>query len=129
MGYATSPFNGDSCLSKSLPTLKRWTLPRQWKQPIPTLKVFKATEPLIHKFSRQASKPKLAKLCYGCGRGSHSPTECRFRESTCHHCNKKGHIAPVCRSKTKEKKRTSKPTGRHKQGQHRANYVHEDVQP
>ena len=35
---------------------------------------FKATEPLIHKFSRQASKPKLAKLCYRCGRRSHSLT-------------------------------------------------------
>ena len=90
-------------------------------------KAFKATEPLIHKFSRQASKPKLAKLYYRCGRGSHSPTECRFREATCHHCNKKGHIAPVCRSKTKEQKRTSKCTGGHKQGQHRANHVHEDA--
>ena len=45
----------------------------------------------------------------------------------CHHCNKKGHIAPVCCSKTKEQKRTSKPTGGHKQGQHRANHVHEDT--
>ena len=91
-------------------------------------KAFKATEPAIHKFTRQVYKPKLAKeVCYRCGRGSHSPAECRFREFTCHHCNKKGHIAPVCRSKAREQKHTSKPAGGHKQRQRRANHVHEDV--
>ena len=35
--------------------------------------------------------------CYCCG-GTHTST-CRFNDSTCHKCNKKGHLAKVCRSK------------------------------
>ena len=36
--------------------------------------------------------------CYRCG-GSHSHQVCRFQNSTCHYCHKRGHIAKVCKSK------------------------------
>ena len=39
--------------------------------------------------------------CYRCGKSNHSPNECRYREVICHACQKKGHLAQVCRSKGK----------------------------
>ncbi|CAL9694783.1 unnamed protein product [Knipowitschia caucasica] len=36
--------------------------------------------------------------CYRCGRGFHSPSQCRFRDEICRLCNKTGHIQRVCRS-------------------------------
>ena len=43
--------------------------------------------------------------CFHCGRGNHKPTECYLKDATCNRCNKKGHIARVCRSRP----RTSVP--------------------
>ena len=39
--------------------------------------------------------------CYRCG-GSHSHQVCRFQDSTCHYCHKRGHIAKVCKSKLRK---------------------------
>ena len=39
--------------------------------------------------------------CYRCG-GKHPSDKCCFKDSECHHCGKKGHIAKVCRSKKRE---------------------------
>lgn len=36
-------------------------------------------------------------LCSGCG-GPHMRNQCRFRDARCNTCNKKGHLAKVCRS-------------------------------
>ena len=36
--------------------------------------------------------------CYRC-LGNHHPTECKFKESECYHCGKKGHIGRACREK------------------------------
>ena len=33
--------------------------------------------------------------CYRCG-GNHFPGKCQFKDSECHYCGKKGHIAKVC---------------------------------
>ena len=43
------------------------------------------------------SKP-LEKACYRCGGTGHTPNNCKFRNATCRRCQKKGHIARVCRS-------------------------------
>lgn len=37
--------------------------------------------------------------CYGCG-GSHLRSQCKFRSATCFVCNRTGHIAKVCKSRT-----------------------------
>ncbi|XP_070805253.1 uncharacterized protein, partial [Pituophis catenifer annectens] len=37
--------------------------------------------------------------CASCG-GSHSRQNCKFRDAVCRSCEKRGHIARVCRSKT-----------------------------
>ena len=36
----------------------------------------------------------------GCG-GKHKPSDCRFKEATCHYCKKPGHIAKVCRARAR----------------------------
>ncbi|XP_024868818.1 uncharacterized protein K02A2.6-like [Temnothorax curvispinosus] len=36
--------------------------------------------------------------CSGCG-GHHARKDCKFLDSECHNCGKKGHIAKVCKSK------------------------------
>ena len=64
----------------------------------------------IHKFShvtnsRNSQKHKdVAKdkppacNCYRCG-GKHSQSTCRFKSEVCHFCNKRGHIAKVCKTR------------------------------
>ena len=42
------------------------------------------------------SKP--TQLCYYCGKQSHTPSTCHFKEEPCRKCGKKGHIARVCHS-------------------------------
>ncbi|CAF4643009.1 unnamed protein product, partial [Rotaria magnacalcarata] len=37
-------------------------------------------------------------ICLSCGSSDHARSKCRFRNVTCHKCNKEGHIAKVCRS-------------------------------
>ena len=71
------------------------------------VKSLKGAEGDIKNVPKSASPPRSApprhaaaapkKPCYRCGRGNHTPSECRFREAECHNCGKKGHIAPVCR--------------------------------
>ncbi len=39
--------------------------------------------------------------CFRCG-AAHPATSCKFRTSTCHYCKKQGHIAKVCRKKTRD---------------------------
>ena len=38
--------------------------------------------------------------CRRCGKGSHPRQYCPARDSICHRCNRKGHYAPQCLSKT-----------------------------
>ena len=39
--------------------------------------------------------------CYRCG-ANHKAADCRFKDTECHYCHKKGHIAKVCQSKTRD---------------------------
>lgn len=41
------------------------------------------------------------KTCYRCGGHDHVPSDCRFREYICNNCQKKGHLAKVCRKTEK----------------------------
>ena len=57
------------------------------------------------------------KPCYHC-RGSHSLSECRFKDAVCHSCNKTGHIAKACR---RQKQRPSAP----QQNRHQSKLTHQ----
>ena len=46
--------------------------------------------------------------CYRCG-GRHAFDSCRFRDSECHYCHKRGHIAKKCRKKQPDMKRSGAP--------------------
>ena len=47
--------------------------------------------------SHRQHHAKPQEKCYRCGGADHAPGECRFRDATCHKCQKRGHIAKACR--------------------------------
>ena len=52
---------------------------------------------------RRGSQPSRsneapARACWACGGADHVRSRCRFRDSTCHSCGKKGHLAAVCQA-------------------------------
>ena len=53
----------------------------------------------IQKHHKQSSNIHQKLVCLSCGSKEHHRSQCRFRNVTCHKCNKEGHIAKVCRSK------------------------------
>lgn len=48
------------------------------------------------------------KKCNGCG-GAHPRAKCPFRETVCHKCSNKDHLAKVCRSSLEKSDSTSNP--------------------
>ena len=82
-------------------------------------KSLKGTE-AVHKFV--AGRSATSTPCYRCGRPNHEPSTCRFRDSTCHFCKKKGHIAPACRAK-KSSNRSQRGAGPSKYRQQQTQYV------
>ena len=74
-------------------------------------KSFKDAGPAIRRLAGLPSRDRDARIpCYRCGRTSHAPSDCKFKDATCNHCGKKGHIAPVCRSKAKPLQASSRST-------------------
>ena len=74
-------------------------------------KSFKPSDPAIQSFSSQSPRTKERRPGYRCGRSAHDPAECKFKDAECHHCGKRRHIAPACRSKNQPTRRTQpKPT-------------------
>ena len=69
-------------------------------------------------------------LCYRCG-GPHLASVCRFKDSECHHCGKKGHIAKACRAKAKQAaQKQSRDSSTHKdKGRAKATHHVTDVTP
>ena len=59
------------------------------------------------------SQPNKSELCYRCG-GMHKATVCPFKDAECHVCRKKGHIAKVCRSKSKKQSGSLKSEQTHR---------------
>ena len=56
--------------------------------------------------------------CYLCGGSNHLAPTCRFKEAVSRFCNKKGHLARVCRAKGRSDSRNDEPPKTH--------YVSED---
>ncbi len=63
----------------------------------------KDAAPVIHQLTSSIGGRKPP--CSRCGKTTHTPSDCRFKEAECHACGKKGHIAPVCRSKPQPQNR------------------------
>ena len=75
----------------------------------------KMAHPALHKLEADPSHLQT-QPCYRCGRSYHSPNNCKFRNSICHYCKKKGHIAPICRAKQQETSHRITLTVRRKRG-------------
>jgi hypothetical protein len=45
---------------------------------------------------QQAARPE--KKCYRCGKGTHNPNVCKYKQYKCNKCGVKGHLAAVCRN-------------------------------
>ena len=56
--------------------------------------------PVVNRMQAQAQPRRSGSRCYRCGKGNHTPEECRFKDQTCHRCHIRGHIRAVCRSST-----------------------------
>jgi len=85
-------------------------------------KSFKDTGPAIRKFSSQPTWNRDARNpCYRRSRTSHILFDCKFKDATCNHCGKKGHISPVCCSKAKSQQPPSVPGAPTRQGRHGRN--------
>ena len=50
------------------------------------------------------------RLCFFCGGTRHNCIQCPAREAICHNCEKTGHFAKVCQSKSKFKKSATAET-------------------
>lgn len=46
--------------------------------------------------------------CYRCGKRSHHPNNCKFKDYTCHFCEKKGHLSTVCRQRLNKESKNAK---------------------
>ena len=59
------------------------------------------TEKVQLVYSRRNVEPnsKRAAKCKSCGSMQHGSQSCRFKNATCHHCQKKGHIHPICKAR------------------------------
>ena len=79
--------------------------------------------PSVHKLSGSGEQPRRgggaqsSKRCYRCG-GDHNQEQCRFKDSDCHHCGKRGHIAKVCRSRRRGESSQPKPSKKHQKTHH-----------
>ncbi|XP_060539046.1 uncharacterized protein K02A2.6-like [Pantherophis guttatus] len=57
---------------------------------------------------KERQQGKREAWCSGC-EGNHPRAECRFRDAICQRCEKKGHIARVCRTSQPASRRTRPP--------------------
>ena len=80
-------------------------------------KALNKPETAVQQVTTSAPPRRTTAACYRCGRPNHSPGECRFRETECNHCHKKGHIIAVSRARLSGK--SSQQTKAQGQGQHR----------
>ena len=58
--------------------------------------------------------------CFRCGRSNHKSADCYFKDATCRHCGKKGHIWKACKSRINptQHPRGHRPAPQRPQGAH-----------
>lgn len=64
-----------------------------------------------HVAKERKGKQQKSVECYRCG-GPHFASDCGLKDSVCHNCQKRGHIAKVCRGKNKQKKEWGEKPGK-----------------
>ena len=91
-------------------------------------KSFKEDGPAIRKLTSKPNRSRDARSpCYRCRHTSHFPADCKFKEVTCNHCGKKGHISSVCCSKAEFPQSCSRPqvpTGQDRRGRTKQRSTH-----
>ena len=70
-----------------------------------------------HKADNSQSK----KPCFRCGKG-HSPNDCRYKNTTCHYCQKVGHIDSYCFAKKQAKSKNHYVSTDTREGNTRCQY-------
>ena len=56
----------------------------------------------------QQSEQNFSGTCMICGNVNHKSNECRYKDSTCNYCRKKGNLERVCLSKKRQKQTSHK---------------------
>ena len=74
----------------------------------PRRQKLKLTSLEVTQTPKQSNGKKSFGACHRCG-GKHMQKDCPFKEAECHKCKKKGHLAQVCRSKTKQTQLNAAP--------------------
>lgn len=66
----------------------------------------------VNKFNTR--RQEKSQPCFRCGKKSHDPVDCWFKDKDCRQCNKRGHIQKMCKSKQSDKKspKTGKRDGK-----------------
>ena len=55
---------------------------------------------------------KRANKCKSCGSMQHGSESYRFKNATCHHCQKKGHIRPICKARLSQMQFKGRSSGK-----------------
>lgn len=80
----------------------------------------------VNKVEEEIAPPKFQpkRECYRCG-GNHDPSSCKYKNEVCYKCQKKGHMAKVCKGKKKPQKQGRH--GRRPDGKQRTHFVEESA--
>ena len=83
-----------------------------------------APAPAHPRWGDSGTKGRPETPCYRCG-GQHTANNCRFKDSSCNFCGKRGHIQRVCRSRRREGQHP--PTSRQGSQQRQTHRPEEDT--
>lgn len=95
-------------LTKAIEIVQSLEAAEQKSQQIkePLQEVLKVSQKTVQRAPRREQSLSTGYYCYGCGGTNHSAPNCRYKESQCQKCKKKGHLAKVRQSKKPQDKRS-----------------------
>ena len=88
-------------LALAVESAEQGTKQLQGQQPTAPIQVIQRPKPKNRPAPRSTTSDTPLKPCYRCG-GNHLQSKCRFKDTTCNFCKKRGHIAKVCYSRLKK---------------------------